>query len=250
METLIVKGKYKVIRVLRTEDHFAACVAVDITDPGNGKVLLDIYDGELLKPYIGYFSGLRHCAEFQDLFLFEESAVAVFSYAEGKTVDDAFFMGHRVPLPDCIEAADRLVEKTIAISDWPANVSCPLLLTEQLLYEKHQNDFRFSYVIVPLPKMNERELCLLLSDQLKKILMIRIDTPLKVREFVRSLDDTPYESVLKLSSVWHTVREEIRGEAALSAKGNILSRLSDIIRINIRDYMDRRKKLKRKGEAV
>ena len=249
MDTLIVKGKYKVIRILRTEEHYAACEAVDISDPGNGKVILNIYDGELIKPYIGYIEGLRHCADYIEMFLSDESAVAAFRYTEGKNIDTVFFMGHKVPALECFECADRLIEKAIAVSDYSPNVSCPLLMTDQLLYEKNQKDFKFLYMIVPLPEMNERELCLLLEDQLKKILVIRYDTPLQMRRFVRKMEGASFETVIRLSSVWHAERTQIREEIeALSEKG-FLARIFDIIRINFRDFIEKRKNAKRKVEA-
>ena len=249
MNTLIVKGKYKVIRILRTEEHYAACEAVDISDPGNGKVILNIYDGELIKPYIGYIEGLRHCAEYIEMFLSDESAVAAFRYTEGKNIDTVFFMGHKVPALECFECADRLIEKAIAISDYPSNVSCPLLMTDQLLYEKNQKDFKFLYMIVPLSEMNERELCLLLEDQLKKILAIRYDTPLKLRRFVREMEGTSFETVIRLSSFWHAERAEIREEIEDFSNKGFLARIFGIIRINFRDFIEKRKKSKRKVEA-
>ena len=249
MNTLIVKGKYKVIRVLRTEEHYAACEAVDISDPGNGKVILNIYDGELIKPYIGYIEGLRHCAEYIEMFLSDESAVAAFRYTEGKNIDTVFFMGHKVPALECFECADRLIEKAIAISDYPSNVSCPLLMTDQLLYEKNQKDFKFLYMIVPLSEMNERELCLLLEDQLKKILAIRYDTPLKLRRFVREMEGTSFETVIRLSSFWHAERAEIREEIEDFSNKGFLARIFGIIRINFRDFIEKRKNSKRKVEA-
>ena len=249
MNTLIVKGKYKVIRILRTEEHYAACEAVDISDPGNGKVILNIYDGELIKPYIGYIEGLRHCAEYIEMFLSDESAVAAFRYTEGKNIDTVFFMGHKVPALECFECADRLIEKAIAISDYPSNVSCPLLMTDQLLYEKNQKDFKFLYMIVPLSEMNERELCLLLEDQLKKILAIRYDTPLKLRRFVREMEGTSFETVIRLSSFWHAERAEIREEIEDFSNKGFLARTFGIIRINFRDFIEKRKNSNRKVEA-
>lgn len=249
METLIVKGRYKVIRVLRTGEHFAAVQAVDITDSSNGQVILNIYDGPLLKPYIGYIEGLRHCAEYVELFLFEESAVAVFRYREGKNIDSTFCLGHKVPLSECMKAAGRLIEKTIAISDYPPNVSCPLLMTEQLFYAEKQADFSFSHIIVPLPEMNARELCLLLTDQLRKILTIRYDTPLALRRLIRRMDRCPYTSVLQLSSSWHEIIPEVEKEAAVLNEGNLLKKIPKILELNVRDVMERIFNSKRKTEV-
>ena len=90
---------------------------------------------------------------------------------------------------------------------------------------------------------------LLILLQLKKILAIRYDTSLKQREFVRKLEDASFETVIRLSSVWHEERAQIREEIeALSEKG-FLARIFDIIRINFRDFIEKRKNAKRKVEA-
>lgn len=239
METVLIKEQYKVIRVLYTAEHFAAVLATDITSSLNEQCVLNIYDGNLLKPYLTYFSDLKHCPEFVELFVRDESVVAVFRYARGKNIDSIFYRGNKRTNSENIEAADLLIEKAISVADYPPNVGCPLLLSENTGYEETNRTFVFTHVIFPFPPMNPREQVLLLSDQLKKIIRIRYDTSLAARTFIRDFQQKIYESVPELSSEWHTVREGLIKEASVTESSSLAARIINIIKINVVDFFRR-----------
>lgn len=52
MEDLLVRERYKVIRVLEVRENYAFAEAVDILDRENRLCLLNVYEGPLLRDYL------------------------------------------------------------------------------------------------------------------------------------------------------------------------------------------------------
>ena len=60
----LILGQYKVIRVLKMREDYAAVQAVDILDRQHSFRLLNIYEGAAARRYAHVYLDLRHCPEF------------------------------------------------------------------------------------------------------------------------------------------------------------------------------------------
>ena len=87
MDALLVRERYKVVRVIDSREDYAFAEAVDILDRETGSCLLNLYEGPLLRRYLPCFDHLKGCAAFQAMFLEGESLVAVFRDCSGTPID-------------------------------------------------------------------------------------------------------------------------------------------------------------------
>lgn len=232
---MIIKERYKVIRVLKLEEHYAALHAVDITARSNEQYIVNVYDGDLVKPYVGYFSTAQRCPGFVEMFVRDGSLAAVFRYSDGQDMDLFFRRGNSLSGRECIEYADRLFDEALAVSDLSPYISCPLMLSSQLRPDPEDKKIRMKYVIEPMRDMNERELALLLRDQIVRILDIRFTTCMAVRKYVRNLRRSNVYTVAQMCSEWRSLRKTMYEETdALEGKMTAASAFG-IIRVNIAD---------------
>lgn len=93
MDALLVRERYKVVRVIDSREDYAFAEAVDILDRETGSCLLNLYEGPLLRRYLPCFDHLKGCAAFQAMFLEGESLVAVFRDCSGTPIDQVFYLG-------------------------------------------------------------------------------------------------------------------------------------------------------------
>ena len=235
MDTILLKEQYKIVRVLELQEHFAAVHAVDITSRSNDQCIINIYDGELLKPYIGYYSGLVNFAGYKGMFVRDESLAAVFSFRDGEEIDRVFFRGNKVKSSECIDYADQLFKLTLSVSDQPPEIICPLLLSRQLRFVKAEKGFVFHAVVVPTEGMNQREMALLLRDQILKLLCVKFDTVWAVRCYVRELKHAEVRSVVQLYTRWCEVRKSMKREAEKLDSSGFVNRVVHLLWLNIKD---------------
>ena len=78
----LILGQYKVIRVLKLRENYAAVQAVDILDRQQGLRLLNIYEGAAARRYAQVFLDIRHCPEFLGTRLDGESLIALFAHSK------------------------------------------------------------------------------------------------------------------------------------------------------------------------
>ena len=64
MDTVMVRERYKIVRVLEAENDYAFAESVDITERETPVRLLNIYEGDWLPVYARIYSGLEGCAAF------------------------------------------------------------------------------------------------------------------------------------------------------------------------------------------
>ena len=76
METVMVRGRYKIVRVLEAGNDYAFAEAVDITERETPVRLLNIYEGTWLPIYARIFSEIRDCPAFCEAFLAEALEVS------------------------------------------------------------------------------------------------------------------------------------------------------------------------------
>ena len=75
MESLLIRERYKIVRVIAMQPDYALLEAVDISDRETPSCLLNLYEGELLHRYARICSGIRK----EDWFLHEASYRRVMS---------------------------------------------------------------------------------------------------------------------------------------------------------------------------
>jgi len=93
LDTMLIRERYKVVRVLEAQEYYAFMEAVDIQDRENNTCLLNVYEGPLLRRYLDCFEQMSDCPGFQRIFLAGESLVAVFDECLGRTIDEVFYLG-------------------------------------------------------------------------------------------------------------------------------------------------------------
>ena len=95
MEAMLVRERYKIVRVLEARENYAFAEAVDILDREKHTCLLNIYEGPLLRAYLPCFDQMQGCPAFQGMFLDGESLVTVFVDCKGVPIDQVFYRGDR-----------------------------------------------------------------------------------------------------------------------------------------------------------
>lgn len=237
MSALLLRGQYKVTCVLYAEASYAALQAVDIRSRDKKLYLLNVYEGAYLKAYLRCFHDLRNCGSFREMFVWEESLVAVFDCRQGFPVDRVFYKGASVDWHLRMKAAADLFRQALLMSDMPPEISCAALLSENVQMFLEEECLRVNYMVPPLGEMNQRELVFLLSDQIQKILEIRWDSPQQERAFVRELSRGGERSVVAAYGKWTAAEpgilaayEELEGMSALK-------RMLTLLVLNLKDWV-------------
>ena len=219
MEAMLIRSRYKVTYVQKAQEDYAALLAVDIESRDKKEYLLNVYEGELIKRYVGCFDQLKHCPEYQGMFMDQGSLVAVFDAAGGEPIDKVFYRGAKVEWQKRLSYADQLFHLGLCISDFPPEISCAALYSENLRIKPLEDRMVLQYQIQPTQGMNQREAAFLLIDQVKKILLRRFASPDAEVQFLESLDQQVFLSPVALYSHWLQHREAITaGYRALEGK--------------------------------
>ena len=92
---MLIRGRYKVIQVLRVQENYAAVRTVDIQDRERPGRLVNLYEGPLLHRYGPVYMNLDRgeCPQLREFFLEGSTLAAVFDNPGGQPVDRVFFMG-------------------------------------------------------------------------------------------------------------------------------------------------------------
>lgn len=220
----IVKSKYRVVRVLTAQRDYAALEAVNIEERNNTEVLLNVYEGESKKRYIRLFSAFTGCRDFVECFISDESFVAAFKLTEGDEIDEVFNLDSKFSPEDRIYYADRLLGELLRISDLPYDISCSVMLSENILFDLGSRDVRFRWRIEPLPEANERELNCLVGDQLDKIFPRRVCSADSERRFIDTLKSGKFTSFSALYSYWLEEKTRIEDEYRMIGQKNAIAK--------------------------
>ena len=129
MEPFLIRERYKIIQVLYAQENYAALKAVDIQDREKSVCLLNVYEGEYLKPYLRCFHELRACPSYREMFVWENHLVAVFTCREGVKIDQIFYKGSKVDRRLRLDAAQSLFHQALAAWDFPPRISCAAMLS-------------------------------------------------------------------------------------------------------------------------
>lgn len=224
MEPLIIRNKYKIIRVITAESDYSFAEAVDITERETPLRWLNFYEGSLLPAFTRYFSNISSCAAFYEMFLAGDCLVAVFHPRTGVPIDELFYHGAQWSWQDRITFTEQLLHETLQLADLPPAISCAALLSKNVLVQEQDKKVAFRFQVSPMENMNRRELALLASDQALKILS-RSQGEAEY-QFVRALETQPFLSIVPLYIAWRRAAENIAAEyEALEKKNSIQKRL-------------------------
>ena len=224
MDTLLVRERYKLVRVLETRENYACAEAVDILDREKRSCLLNIYEGPLLRAFLPCFDRLSACPELQGMFLEGESLVTVFDDCGGVPIDQVFYRGDRHSWQTRLDYAEKLLHLALSMADFPPEVSCAALLSENVRVDEKSNTLRLRFRVVPMEGMNEREVVYLATDQVRKILLPRFASPREELEFLDELEQGLCRNAVQLYGLWREQEGRIRAAYEALDKKNFFRR--------------------------
>ncbi len=214
MESLLIRERFKVVRVITTEPDYALLEAVDISDRETPSCLLNLYEGELLHRYARICAGIKkeECPAFRGMFLEKGTLVAAFDRSVGEPIDRLFFRGDGWSWEDRLSYAELLLHKALTFANLPPEVSCAALLSDNLLFDLSNKRVNIRWMLRPMEEMNAREAALLAADQLKKILPRTLRAGEAERGLLDQLDAGMLRNVVALYGAWREAEPAIRAE--------------------------------------
>ena len=242
MQTMLIKEKYKVIRAVDVHENYAFLEAVDIKDRDKSACLLNIYEEELLPVYLDVFDRLENCPGYRGAFIADSSLVAVFEHCDGSNIDQVFYRGADVDWRTRLEFAEQLLHHALSMANDPPEISCAVMLSENVLPDLAGRRLQFRWRILPMEGMNGRELVYLTVDQLKKILLRRFWSPIEELEFMQRLEDGECRSVIRLYSLWREYKASIEAAYVKDEEKNIIKRFFSALWKNVKWKWKQRKK--------
>lgn len=243
MNTVLIRERYKVVRVLWSEPDYAFVEAVDIQERETPSRLINLYEGRLLHRYGRICAGIdpAECPAYRGMFLTGETLAVVFDACSGERIDQVFFKGAVWSPEERLDYAERLLHQALALSSLPPAVSCAAMLSENLLVDPGERRFNLRYMVRPLPAMNSRELALLAGDQVKKILP-RTFTSLEAQlDFLDQLDAGLFRSMTALYARWRQVKPAIQKEQEEFQNQNWVNRGLALLKLRLKRCRKRRR---------
>ena len=208
MGSLLIRERYKVVRVIALQPDYALLEAVDISDRETPSCLLNLYEGQLLHRYARIMTGIKKedCPGFRGMFLEKGALVAAFENAGGACIDDLFFL------------------RALSLANLPPEVSCAALLSENVLFDQPNQRVNTRWMIRPMEDMNQREAALLAADQVKKILPPTLQAGPEEQKFLKKLEEGLFPSVVALYGCWREAQAAIRAEREEFEEKNFIRR--------------------------
>ena len=241
MDAILIRERYKVVRVTDSRENYAFAEAVDILDRETGNGLLNLYEGPLLRQYLPCFDRLEVCPAFLGIFLEGESLVAVFRDCGGTPIDQIFFLGDSHDWQERLYYAGALFQQVLNLADLPCEVACALLLSENVRIDLNNRKVCLRFHAVPLEGMNPREVVLLAGDQIRKILRPRFSSPREELDFLDELERGSCTSVVQLYALWRSRSEAIWAAYEALAKKNFVRRWCSLLLGRVKRRIARRK---------
>lgn len=220
MDTVMVRERYKVVRVLEAENDYAFAESVDITERETPVRLLNIYEGAWAPAYAGIYADMQSCPAFCEAFLAEDSLVAVFEPGEGKPIDRVFYRGDGWSWRERIDYAELLLHRALEMADLPPAVSCAAMLAGNVRIDVNDRKVSLQFCVRPMQDMNARELALLASDHVRKMLSPRFRQGDAEYAFCRRLERGEFLSIVPLYAAWHRAVEQMTAEYEALDKKN------------------------------
>lgn len=226
MQTLLIRERYKVVRVITAQQDYALLEAVDIGERETPSCLLNLFEGELQYRYARICSAIRkeECPAFRDMFLEKGTLVAVFDNCTGEKIDDLFYRGDEWPWETRATYAELMLHRALRLANLPPEVSCAALLSENVLVDTANQRIDLRYMLRPMEGVNAREAALLAADQVKKILPRTLRAGPAEQHFLDLLDAGEFRSTVALYADWHAAEGEIRAEREAFAHKSVIRR--------------------------
>ena len=212
METILIRERYKVVRILYTAEDYVLAEAVDIQDRETPVCLVNLYGGALLHRYGRIFADLRaeRCAPFRRVLLEKDTLAAVFDHCPGVPIDRLFYRKDKWHWLDRIDYAEQLLHEALLLEDLPPEIGCAALRSDNVQIFPRDKKLALQFAVLPMEKMNRRELALLAGDQVRKILPGRLSAPDAEFFFLLELRQGAYPSMVALYSSWREIRGQIQ----------------------------------------
>lgn len=204
MAAMLIRERYKVIRVLEARTHYAFAEAVDLLDREQGLRLLNLYEGPLLRTYLADFDRMDACGSFVELFVTGQTLVSVFTPVGGEPIDQVFFQGDGHHWRTRMHYAGALFQQALELVDLPPAVSCAALCGENVRIDLTGERVCLRYQVLPMEGMDGRELAWLAADQIKKILRPQASSPVELLDFLEELERVAGSSVVELYRLWRS----------------------------------------------
>ena len=214
METMLIRERYKVVRVIARQSDYALLEAVDISDRETPSCLLNLYEGKLLRRYARICSGIRReeCPAFRGMFLERGTLVTVFDLSKGEPIDTLFRRGNAWSIEDRLFYTEKLLHRALSLANLPPEMGCAALMSENVLVEPKDRSVNIRWKLIPMDDMTQRETALLAADQVKKILPRTLKAGKEERRFLDDLDSGLFRNVVSLYSRWREAEPVIREE--------------------------------------
>ncbi|MBE7005307.1 MAG: hypothetical protein E7425_13715 [Ruminococcaceae bacterium] len=226
MESLLIRERYKVVRAIAIQPGYALLEAVDISERETPSCLLNLYEGELLHRYARICAGIRKedCPAFREMFLERGTLVAVFDRSGGESIDQFFYRGDSWSWQDRLLFAELVLHRALSIANLPPEVSCSVLLSENVLFDLTNERVNLRWMLRPMDEMNAREVALLAADQVRKILPRTLRAGTEELRFLDQLDAGTFRSVVALYGCWRDAEQAIREEREEFERKNFIRR--------------------------
>ena len=214
MESLLIRERYKVVRVIAAQPGYALLEAVDISDRETPSCLLNLYEGGLLHRYARICAGIRkeECPAFRGMFLEKGTLAVTFDRSAGEPIDSLFYRGDEWSWQDRLAWTELLLHRALSLANLPPEVSCAALLSENVLFDQPNQRVNTRWMILPMEGMNQREAALLAADQVKKILPPTLQAGPEEQKFLKKLEEGLFPSVVALYGCWREAQAAIRAE--------------------------------------
>ncbi len=222
MDSLLIRERYKVVRVIAAQPDYALLEAVDISDRETPSCLLNLYEGELLHRYARICAGIRKedCPAFRGMFLEKGTLVAAFDRSSGEPIDRVFYRGDEWKWEDRLEYAELMLHRALTFANLPPEVSCAALLSDNLLIDLKNKRVNIRWMLQPMEEMNAREAALIAADQVRKILPPSLRAGKEEQKWMDQLEAGTLRNVVALYGAWREAVDAIREEReAFERKG-------------------------------
>jgi len=226
MDALMIRERYKVVRVVYTQPDYALLEAVDIAERETPLCLLNLFEGELLHRYARICSGIQavDCPAFRGMFLEDGTLTAVFDDCRGENIDRIFYRGDEWSWEERLRYAEMVFHQALSLANLPPEVSCAAMLSRNLIFELSSDRVKSRYMLLPMEDMNARELAILTTDQVRKILPRTIRAGKAEREFLHRLESGVFRSIVPLYAYWREMEPVIREEREEFKKKSVIRR--------------------------
>lgn len=231
----LILGQYKVVRVLKLREDYAAVQAVDILDRQQRMRLLNIYEGAQARHYAQVFLNIRRCPEYLGIQMDGESLIAVFEWRDAPQIDSVFFADSGQDYHVRLDYAELLFRLVLSVWDQPAELGCAAMRSSNLCVLGLDEKLWVNYCIEPTEeKLSKREIICLAADQARKILLQTWKTETEQRRFVLELTGGRWKDAVRLNSAWNAARIQIEEAYAKRENHRLIRRVFGRLLMNIK----------------